>query len=98
MHDLDALIGKFDHVKLNGQEYKIPIGLDSMSLMAVAHGQRAQKAIQKLADNGGEMTQQDVDDIQSFVASAAGIPIDVVRSSPLRVLTELFALMFGKQD
>lgn len=94
MLDLDALIGKKEIVKLGGKEYGVPIGKQSLTLPSMWHGKRASSALQKLAEGGEDLDESDINNIISFVSSASGIPVDVVRVQPFVVLSEIIALMF----
>jgi hypothetical protein len=98
MLDLDALIGKYERVKIDGKEYDVPVGMDSLTLQAVAVAKQAMVSIAKLSKADEELTDDDVLRIHKFVSASTSIPIDTIGKCSVNVLTKIIELMIPGKD
>lgn len=100
MLDLDALKGKHEDVKLDDVEYKVPRGMESMTLQAVAMGKMAMDSIKKLSQGSEDedLTVEDVEKIHKFISAASTIPLDIISKKPLSVLSALITLMMKTDE
>jgi len=94
MLDLDALTGSHETVKLEDIEYKVPRGMNSLTLRAVAAGKKAMRGIAKLAKGSDEdVEEEDIEKINHFLFLATGIPVETLEKRSLNDLTALIQLM-----